>query len=248
MPKQNQGEKDEVETIRRLISIGTNPDHEKAISMFGNCASEGFQVLDPDTNHVLKENEINNYKSKSLNKCDCLIRFCKDRTIIKPSIKSSNGAAYTLLNHTHNQAKCWNLLEIQNPGLKSAIDDIVKVLNRLRTDEDHGEDFKLDAEFIKEHFTSDVEILKKHIGNLLKYFIYEGSGRGYSKNQADSVIVLNGKDIVYESIDCEALVDEGKLSISLRKKGMPKKLQAEHEKWTCEKYPRNGALHIRRKK
>lgn len=218
--------------------------------LFGEDASDNIILCDLISKEpIISIDQIK--KSKSSCKSDCLIKFNKTKEFIYISIKCEHGANPAILNHTPRTAKVFQ----ESGDLSSYIpelDILVSKLNKERLEGNVNEDIHI--------INIDIpDKIKECLISVIKYFMFEGSGSGKNKIPANSVLnICNPKDInEWKFILCNT--DESKINyvktiykniiISIREKGMPKKINKICEPWILQTNKKNkGAIHIRLKK
>ena len=169
------------------------------------------------------------------------------------SIKCKHCANPAILNHTPRSANAF-----QNPDLLNnhllILDSFIKNINHLREKNIFGEDIP-----IKKIDNIDKET-KKILIEVLKYFVFEGSGSKLSQNPSNSILeIIDPYDYEkYIFIQCiddiqkEKYIDSiyNKIIISMRDKGMQKNISELSKPWVFE-HNKNGLikykdrLHIR---
>ena len=248
---QNKGEKDEVLLLLHLYHTNEMNHFDKLIEIFGEEASEGISILNIDTyDEIFDINKLS--KAPCGYKADCKIRMKKTKNVYSISIKSKNGANPSILNHTPRSAKIFQEGGIIN-HLVPCLDKILQEYIDKRINKIIGEDIPIS----KLTCLKDDYLLKEDFKEVLSYFIFDGSGRGYSKCKSNAIMTYQSDKIMFRKYDniqnkkayIESIYD--KLVISLRDKGMPKLLQECCKPWVFEdikpdgsvKY--KGSLHIR---
>ena len=246
----NVGEKDEVLLLLKLLYLNKNKKFEKLTEIFGDEASEGIEIIDQDTRtEVHKYQDIK--KCKGSSKADACIKMKKSSSMYNASIKSKNGANPAILNHTPRSAKIFNnggKLECEIPN----IDVLVDEYKEKRKSGIIGEDVSI---MTLNHMKTP-EIYES-VKNMLSYFAFDGTGKGDSNNQANSILYVDNDNISF--VKCtninekhayvEAILD--RCVISLRDKGMPKILNDICTPWVFNEHKSNGvikqkgSLHIR---
>lgn len=170
-------------------------------------------------------------------KADIVIEFIDLGVTRKVSIKCFDGAAPTIMNHTHRSAKCWSC-ELEPP------DTIVHKMNALRRSGTCREDIKLQDLQLN---TSEMTDLKE----ILTYFVAKGTGARISKVLCDSILYIKGGDIThfYHSVEdyVDMLVTSQKLVLSMRSKGYTGKKALLDRTWVYEEMGKKpkGSLNIR---
>jgi len=169
------------------------------------------------------------------------------------SIKSKNGAYPTILNHTPRTANVFinGYLSKNVPSLDTLLNEYID----KRKTKYIGEDISLcKLECVKDNLQ-----IKECLKEVISYFIFDGSGKGDSKCKSNSLLFYKNNTIKF--IKCCNLEEKKKYVetilnnciISLRDKGMPKKIKAENKPWIFNDYKTDGSikykgsLHIRLK-
>jgi len=165
-----------------------------------------------------------------------------------------HGAMPTILNHTPRSAKVFQEGGALNKNL-DLLDKLIYLMNKERIDGNVGEDI---------HICKVLPLLndelKKNLIEVVKYFMFDGSGSKNANNPANSILeiydpnntnkwkFINCDDDNYKIKYVESLYD--KLVLSLRDKGMPKNKNKICEPWIYyqNKSKEKGSLHIRLKK
>lgn len=248
---QNTGEKDEVLLLLYLYHLNEMNDFDKLIEIFGEEVSEGISILNIDTDdEIVDLNKLS--KAPCGYKADCKIRMKKTNNVYSISIKSKNGANPSILNHTPRSAKIFQEGGILNNHL-SCLDKIIQEYIDKRIKKIIGEDTPISKlKCLKDDYS-----LKEKFLEILSYFVFDGSGKGYSKCKADAIMTYQSDKIIFKKYDniqnkkvyIESIYD--KIVISLRDKGMPKVTNEYCKPWVFNyikpdgsiKY--KGSLHIR---
>ena len=175
----------------------------------------------------------------------------KTSSIYNASIKSKNGANPAILNHTPRSAKVFN-----NDGILTCkipkIDILIDEYKEKRKVGVIGEDVSL---MILDHMKTP-EICES-VKNMLAYFAFNGTGKGDSNNQANSILYVDNDNINF--VKCTNITEKhayiedilDRCIISLRDKGMPKVLNDTCMPWVFNETKTNGvikqkgSLHIR---
>jgi hypothetical protein len=242
----NIGESDELFCIRCLLSS----DNNTLVKIFGKRARLGINVRNSAGKFISTIS-----KSPSRYKADVIIDFIDTKETRHISIKSNNGAPYAVLNHTPRSAYVFQKSHLNK--YLADLDYIVMRMNKQKYLAESGDDINI--ENIKFLMRRHVFALKQ----ILMYFIFYGTGSGYSKCDANGILLVNGNNIKF--IDCNTNADKmkyvetiyPKIKLSMRKKGMPckpKHMTRKSKKNYTEKmllcnnwiYGSNkGSLHIR---
>lgn len=246
----NKGEKDEVMLLMSIFYENQKNNFTKLVEIFGDEASEGVKIIDVKTREeVTAVNKLT--KAGGSYKADCIIAMTKTGTTYAISIKSKNGANPAILNHTPRTAKVF-----QNEGqlqhCVDALDTLLAEYISKRQNKQIGEDIKaihlqhLGDQHTKEKFTE-----------VLAYFAFDGTGKGDSACKANAIMYYYDDTITF--IKCCTFEEKkqyirtilNKVVISLRDKGMPKKMTDICTPWVYEDHKTNGiikykgSLHIR---
>lgn len=246
----NRGEKDEILAQLDLLYFDETKQYDKLIEIFGDEASDGIEILDMETNCVIKDiNKIS--KSSSWNKADCKIKMKKTNNVYSISIKSKNGSKFAIINHTHRNAKIF-----QEGGILydyvSCLDKILQEYIDKRKNKEINEDLSIsDLMCLKDDYS-----LKEKFLEILSYFVFDGSGRGDSKQKANALIIYHNNEINF--INCDNLQNKkkyidsiyDKIVLSLRNKGMPKNIPDYCKPWVFNdikdgSIKHKGSLHLR---
>jgi len=240
----NKGEKDEILCIKQLFTYSENNDISSLIKIFGEDADEGIILINPENQNTYSNiNEINN--TKSLYKCDIIMKLIKTNTIYNISIKSKSCGNPSILNHTPRSAFVFQH-GCLNKDLKN-IDKFIKKINKMRKKEIVGEDIKLENLILSKN-------IKKSLKNVLKYFIFEGTGRGNSKINSNSILIYDNDDIDnIKFYDCITNDNKNKYIdtifnnciISLRDKGMSKNNLELCKPWIYKDIKKDGSIKLK---
>jgi len=248
---QNKGEKDEVLLLIELYYLNETKQYDKLIVIFGEEASEGIIILNMNTDdEILDINELS--KATCGFKADCKIKLKKTQYIYSISIKTKNGANPAILNHTPRSAKIFQEGGILYDSI-FWLDKILREYIDKREKKIIGEDTLItNLECIKEE-----SLITDKIIAVLTYFVFDGSGKGYSKCKANAIMTYQDEKITF--IKCVTIEDKhtyiksiyDTIILSLRDKGMPKVIPEYCKPWIFNdikpdgltKY--KGSLHIR---
>lgn len=246
---QNIGEKDEVQCTKRLFSLDSELNYNELVRVFGDDASEGIEVINPST-HVPYSNIDQIKKTAGSYKADVVVRMKKNQKPYNISIKSTTGAPPAILNHTHRNAKVFQQGGQLNKHLPN-IDMLLDEYKGKRT----SKTFKEDVSMTNLECIQNPEI-RNSIVNTLAYFLFQGTGSGESKQQADSILVWNKGDMTFK--DCTNTEEQQSYAnsilensvMSLREKGMSKTVHNNMLPWVYEEenngvLKRKGCWHIR---
>ena len=248
---QNIGEKYEVLLLLDLYHLNEMNEFDKLIEIFGEEASEGISILNIDTgDEIVDLNKLS--KAPCGYKADCKIRMKNTNNVHCISIKSKNGANPSILNHTPRSAKIFQEGGILNDHV-CCLDKIIQEYIYKRVNKIIGEDTPIS----KLMCLKDDYLLKEKFLEILSYFVFDGSGKGYSKCKSDAIMTYQRDKIIFKKYDniqnkkvyIEYIYD--KIVISLRDKGMPKVMNEYCKPWVFNdikpdgsiKY--KGSLHIR---
>ena len=219
----NKGEKEEVLSLGELYYYNETCQYHKLVEIFGDEAEEGQQLISMETGDI-----INNFdeikKAKGKFKADCIIEFNKTGRRINPSIKSCKSAPCSVINHTPRSAKVFQKKGVLYP-LLSEIDSVIYIYINKR-EKGLPEDIKLDELSLN-------SIQKDSMYKLIMYFMFKGTGCKLSDNPADSILLIKEGTMefipLYSDEDKLKYIQkkyrENKFVISLRGKGMPKKIK-----------------------
>lgn len=220
---QNKGEKDEVLLLLKLYHTNEMNQFNELIDIFGEEASKGISILNIDTDDEIVD--INKLSKASCGyKADCKIRMKKTKNVYSISIKSKNGANPSILNHTPRSAVIFQEGSIFNDHLP-CLDKILKEYIDKRTNKIIGEDTSISNLMC----LKDDPSLKEKFKEILSYFVFDGSGKGYSKYKSNAIMTCQSDKIIFRKCDNiqnkKAYIESiyNKIVISLRDKGMPKK-------------------------
>ena len=248
----NIGEKDECLVLLILYLINDINYFDKLREIFGEEASEGISILNIDTDDEIVDIDKLPQKAPCDYKADCKIKMKKTNNVYSISIKSKNGANPSIINHTPRSAKIFQEGGILN-NVVSCLDKIIQEYNDKRKKKFFSEDTLISELTCLNNDNS----LKEQFLEVLSYFVFDGSGKGYSKCKADAIITYKSDKIIFKKCDniqnkkeyIESIYD--KIIISLRDKGMPKVINEYCKPWIFDdikpdgsiKY--KGSLHIR---
>jgi hypothetical protein len=248
---QNRGEKDEVLLLINLYHFNEMNEFGKLIEIFGEEASEGISILNIDTDDEI--DDINKFsKAPRDYKADCKIRMKKTNNIYSISIKSKNGANPSILNHTPRSAEIFKEGGIFNDHV-SCLDKIIQEYIDKRINKIIGEDTSISNLMC----LKDDDSLKETFLEILSYFVFDGTGKGYSKCKSDAIMTYQSDKIIFRKCDniqnkkvyIESIYD--KIVISLRDRQMPKVFNEYCKPWVFNdikpdgSIKHKGSLHIR---
>jgi hypothetical protein len=247
---QNTGEKGEVLSLLELFHLNQMHEFNKLTDIFGEEASEGISILNMDTDdEIVDITQLS--KAPSDYKADCKIRMKKTNNVYSTSIKCKNGANPSILNHTPRSAKIF-----QEGGL---FHDHVSYLDTILEEYIYKRNSKIiceDTPISKLMCLKDPS-LKEKFFKILAHFVFDGTGKGYSKCKSDAIMTYRSNEISFEKYDTiqkkikyiESIYDQ--IVISLRDKGMPKVLNAYCKPWVFYEIKpdgsikHKGSLHVR---
>lgn len=246
----NKGEKAEVLLLLRLYHLNELEKFDKLIEIFGEEASEGIAILNLATDDEISDIDKLS-KAPSGYKADCKIKMKKTKTVYSISIKSKHGANPAILNHTHRKAKIFQEGGILYDYLP-CLDTILQEYIYKRANKIICEDISITSLMC----LNDDHSLKEKFIEVLTYFVFDGSGKGYSKCNANAIITYDDK-ITF--MRCNSIQDKktyiesiyDKIVISLRNKAMPKSIPEYCKPWIFDdikpddSVKRKGSLHIR---
>lgn len=245
----NNGDKDEILLLIELFYMNQTSRFNELVDIFGEEAVEGIVIRDT-TQTVMRD--ISEFtKAGASFKADCIIEMVQSTSIYYISVKSKRCANPAILNHTPRTAKVFQTDGVLYDSLNS-LDVILNEYIDKRSNKLTGEDISIK----NLECTEDPEIQSKFI-NVLSYFVFDGSGKGYSSCRANAVIHYEDGKINF--IKCrndkekkeyiQGIYD--KMVISLRSKGMPKFISEYNKPWIFDYVnidgviKNKGSLHIR---
>ena len=250
----NKGEVGEILTIKILFRLAQENKIDNLIKIFGKDADKGITIHNiNDKKKISNIEEIK--KTKCTSKADCIIKFVKTNKFMNISIKCMHCAMPAILNHTPRSAKVFQEGGILNKNLDN-LDNLISLMNKERIEENVGEDIHISKTF---PFLENE--LKKNLIEVVKYFMFDGSGSGNSNNPVNSILEIYDPNNInkWKFINCEE--DKNKIKyiesqydkfvLSLRDKGMPKNKNKICEPWIYyqkKNSKEKGSLHIRLKK
>ena len=164
-----------------------------------------------------------------------------------------------ILNHTPRSAKVFQVGGLLFDNLNE-LDNLIYLMNEERSKGTVGEDIN-----ISNIFPSIKNEIKTNLIEIVKYFMFFGTGRGNANNPVNSILEIYDPSNIdkWKFVNCENENDKikyietlyDKLILSMRDKGMPTKKNIQCDPWIFhqknngkqkEKY--KGSLHIRIKK
>ena len=174
--------KGEINVKKFIFNFNKDKDYNSLIKIFGDSASIGIELLDKNNNIILTEDNI----SKADNYCkeDLRIKMIKTKEIFNISIKCIDGKPPAIINHTHRNAKIFQVDGKLHTYL-SSLDEIIKIyFNKNK------EDVKInELELNKAH--------KKTLINVLNFFVFEGTGCGDSMYPVNSILEIGEPNNIY---------------------------------------------------
>ena len=225
----NKGEKAEPLLLLKLYHLNELEQFDKLIKIFGEEASEGISILNLATDEEILDISNVSSKAPSKYKADCKIRMKKTKNVYSPSIKSEHNPS--ILNHT------WRHKEVFQEGgvlynYLPYLDTILQEYLYKRVNKIIGED----APIVNLTCLEDDYLLKEKLIEVLIYFVFDGTGGGYSKCRANAMMTYGNKitfikcdNIQNKKTYVESIYD--KIAISLRDKGMPKSIYEYCKPW-----------------
>ena len=237
----NKGEQSEILVLVELYYINEMNKFDKLIEIFGNEALEGISILNIDTdNEIVDINKLS--KAPCGYKADCKIKMKKTKNVYNISIKSNTGANPSILNHTPRSAKIFQEGGLFNSYLPY-LDKIIKEYIDKRKNNEIGEDIP-----ISKLMCLKDNILLEKFNEVLLYFVFDGSGKGYSKCKSNAIITYQNDKIIFNKYDTiqhkklyiKSIYD--KLIISLRDKGMPKLMNEYCKPWIFDAIQPNKSI------
>lgn len=226
----NVGEKDEIIVMMTLFYLDKTKKYCELEEIFGKEASEGVELINIKENSSI--NNINDIdKTPGCYKADCKIKMRKTNTVYCASIKSQNGSYPTIVNHTPRTAKIFREGGVLHHVVPS-FDKIIKEYIEKRNKKIIGEDVLLcQLDSVKD------QNIKNDVKTLLSYFVFDGTGKGYSKCKANSIINYKNEEIIFINLQNSEAKNKyvekiySNVNISLRDKGMPKHLDNYCKPW-----------------
>ena len=131
-------------------------------------------------------------KAKGEYKADCKIRMKKTNNVYCISIKSKNGANPSLLNHTPRSAKIFKEGGTLNRHV-SCLDKILKEYIDKRNNKIICQDTPISNLMCLKNDYS----LKEQFLEILSYFVFDGSGKGYSKCKSNAIITVISDEMIF---------------------------------------------------
>jgi hypothetical protein len=216
----NVGESDELKSILELCRLQQSEDIADAFKLFrifGEKSYSGIVVCCPYTKKYISANEV--CKAPSRFKADVCVYFFYINEYRFVSIKSENGAMYSIVNHTPRHSNVF-----QSGYLSNHLDDldfIVSRMNTQRKEKTSSQDIHIENLGVFTRRRHDTLI------DLLMYFTFIGSGSGVSDQPADSVLVIQDNTMTF--FDCVTPTQKKhyasllypRMTLSMRHKQMP---------------------------
>ena len=194
--KNNKGERDEILCKKKIFIYNHNKEYNELEKIFGPSASKGIIFIDLKTNK-----EIHNIEELSKAgpnyKADCKIKFIETGDITCSSIKSKNCGSPSIMNHTPRSAKVFQSGGYLNNILSDIDKMVIKLILLYKDKEYYPEEICFDK--LKNFSETDKSILIE----LIRYFMFVGSGNGNSKQEANSLIIFDKKEIKYIDLKTE---------------------------------------------
>ncbi|RZD39356.1 MAG: hypothetical protein CXT73_07705 [Methanobacteriota archaeon] len=243
----NRGERGEIEAISFCFENRENTNW--CTNHWGESGADGIEVIDPVTNNPIERIEEIRI-AQAAYKADVKILLRRTGEMLALSIKTTNAAPPTVLNHTHRAANAFQqILQEILPHLDTSLD----YYREERRNGRYGEDV-----YLNDLLNNFPEEVRNAWIRTIVYFTFEGTGRGRSICPANSMLLWDGEDIHFS--DCRTqeqkeryvndLLNQNLYRISLRRKAMPKRITARHLPWvyedrTGDEIRYKGSLHIR---
>ena len=197
---QNIGEKEEIITIAKLVNHRNNKNW--LVSLFGEEAAEGIQVIDPSTNQVITSVEQIKKAASSI-KADIKIKFNITERVIGISIKCFKGQPPCLVNTTSREKF------INNDKLSPYLTSLDELVRQYLLDP--GPKSEKDRYLFEFDLTNEQ---KNDVALVIAYFMLEGTGRGDSKAPANGFLNIGKSG---ELTFIELSTDEAKIKYVLNK-------------------------------
>ena len=242
--KYNRGELDEITLVHNLFNLNESKDYDTLSKCLTSEADNGIELFNVENKKQYKD-PLEITKTSSSYKADIGIKMIKTNNIYYASIKSSSASNYAILNHTHRMAKIFQggVLNKHLLNLDILINEYISKRN--------SNIIKEDVRLIDLVSLSNINV-KNSIVEVLKYFIFRGTGKGDSQQPANSILIYNNGDILFEKYNTESEQIQytynilPKCIMSLRHKGMPKNINEKHQQWIFNtNNKQKGCLHIR---
>ena len=227
-------------------------DTEYCVSIFGDKAQEGIEIINPINGRPYEHISEIPRKTKGASKSDITILLIKTQELRHISIKSMRGKEPSILNHTPRSANVFQVGHLKDEIIN--LDILAKEYHTERKKEGKdkkGEDIKLCK---LTSYTANEDV-KKSILTTLKYFIFSGTGTKKSNPECNAILVMK-KDgsKTYNSCTTEEekeayiknYIDLDNCVLSFRNKGMRKKSLEQDMPWVSQYGNKDcGAIHIR---
>jgi len=247
----NKGEKDEVRTMQRIFQYNEAKQYSELANIFGPDAQEGVSVINPDTGQVYTD-MMHIKKVNSQCKADGIFKMLKTSVVYSCSIKSNACSKHALLNHTPRSAKVFGPTGFLHTHLNH-LDVVMKEYIDKRNAGIFTEDVSMNR-----LESLQTPMVRESVVIMMMYFMFLGTGKGDSKKEANSILFYekDGSVTFVPSLSDEqkkmhvsSILDD--CVLSLREKGMPKKIADINHPWTYHdtkqdgKVVHKGCLHIR---
>jgi hypothetical protein len=178
MKNKNEGEICEIAVIKKIFELITNKDIKQLEKIFGKDAEKNIILYNSLKVEIKNVNQIT--KAPAGTKADFIIKFIKTESYINISIKSKYASPPAILNHTCRSAVVFCVNGDLFDELK-ILDEIVKIMNTKRINKEVSEDIKINN--LKLNDTQ-----KSCLMNVIKYFIFEGTGSKKSISPANAIL------------------------------------------------------------
>lgn len=239
----NKGEKAEIKCIKTMLIHKCTNNVKYFNKLFGTSitSTDAVTIFNPgDTKQLTSLTSVN--KASSGYKNDITVKI--DKNVFRISIKTLSNSPPAIMNHTPRTANIFK----EGGILHHIVPTLDKIISRYITNRNTG------------IFKEDVDISALNLSKsekdamivLLSYFVFEGTGQKLSKESANCVYEIASKsDKVYICNTAETknkYVENllSKCKMSLRLKGMPKKIKEYNVPWLYKKSGVcKGSLHIR---
>ena len=178
MKNKNEGEICEIAVIKKIFELITNKDIKQLEKIFGKDAEENIILYNSLKVEIKNINQIT--KAPAGTKADFIIKFIKTESYINISIKSKYASPPAILNHTCRSAVVFCVNGDLFDELK-ILDEIVKIMNTKRINKEVSEDIKINNLKLNDN-------QKQCLMNVIKYFIFEGTGSKKSISPANAIL------------------------------------------------------------
>jgi hypothetical protein len=176
----NQGEICELRVIKKIFRLMTDGDTQILKKILGKDAEENIILYNSLKQEIKNTKDIT--KAPPGTKSDFIIKFIKTDNYMNISIKSKYASPPAILNHTPRSSVVFS----ENGDLFNQLvllDEIVKIMNLKRSNKEVGEDININKLNLN-------DTQKQCIINIIKYFIFEGSGSKKSISPANSILEI----------------------------------------------------------